>query len=217
MADRLTLIELIELGFELCGSYSLPTINDPNPPTRGFYTRPPITSTKKIKMLVDKMPGAKGRQRALRALGFLQDNSASPMETKLMMILVLPYRLGGFGFPIPEMNKQITPHRAARRSTSKTFFNCDLYWPDFRLAVEYDSDTYHSGPEQIASDSIRRNTLSMLKVKVISVTKQQLRSTIELKSIAQSIANHMGRRIRISRNSEFETTHRLLRESLLKP
>ncbi|MCL1895345.1 MAG: hypothetical protein FWG03_02225 [Clostridiales bacterium] len=115
MAGQLTLAKLIELGYELCGVYSMPNADDKNVPERGFYNRQPLTSIKKLKAFLDSMPGVKGRKKAMRALRYLRDGSASPMETKLAILLTLPYMLGGYGFSLPEMNKRIAYRVGADR------------------------------------------------------------------------------------------------------
>ena len=214
MASLCTLVELIELGYELCGAYSLPLPNDKKVPEIGFYKHPPFTSTKKLQAFLADMPGAKGHQQAMRALLYLQDGAASPMETKLAMLLVLPYQLGGYGFPKPILNHRIDLPKAARRFFRKSYYVCDLYWASAKVAVEYDSDQQHTGTERIANDSERRNALALSGVKVVSVTRRQLFSKTELESSARTIAGHLGRRLQFKR-SRFDAVHQELRNQLL--
>ena len=213
MADRLPLVKLIELGYELCGTYSLPTEADPEPPERGFYYRKPLSSTGKLNAFVARMPGARGRKKAIRALRYLIDGSASPMETKLSILLTLPYLLGGFGLFMPELNSRIIPAKTAKRASSKAHYVCDLFWPDYNLAVEYDSDQHHTGSAQIAEDSKKRNALNVMGITVITVTKQQLYRSAELEKVARVLANCMDKRLKY-RNPGFATAHRELRSQL---
>jgi len=136
------------------------------------------------------------------------------METKLAIFLTLPYMLGGFGFSLPELNRSIVLSKTARKVFNKDYYVCDLFWPDERVAVEYDSDQQHTGSDRIANDSIRRNALSSLGVKVVSVTKQQLYSSVELERAARTIAKKMNRRLYYD-ESEFHVMHRELRKQLL--
>jgi len=214
MASQLTLVRLIELGYELCGTYSMPPADDTNVPERGFYYRQPLTSMKKLKVFLESMPGYRGHKKAMRTLRFLQDGSASPMETKLVMFLTLPKMLGGYGFNVPELNKRIALSKTARKYFNKDYYACDLFWADGRIAVEYDSDQQHTGSDRIANDSKRRNILASTGIRVITVTKQQLYSSLELERAARTIASQMNRRL-FSKKSNFYTVHQNLRKQLL--
>jgi len=214
MTGQLPLAKLIELGYELCGVYSIPREDDSSIPENGFYNRKPLTSVNKLKAFLETMPGVKGYNIAKRALRYMLDGSASPMETKLAIFLTLPFMLGGYGFKMPELNKRIVLSKTARRYFNKDYYVCDMFWPDERVAVEYDSDQQHTGSERIANDSKRRNALSSLGIRVVSVTKQQLYSSAELESAARTIAKKMNRRL-FSRKSKFDAAHRELREQLL--
>ena len=214
MAGQLTLIGLIELGYELCGTYSRPLADDPSVPERGFYNRQPLTNIKKLKVFLDSIPGVKGHKKAARALQYLREGSASPMETKLAMFLTLPYMMGGYGFSLPELNMRIDLIKNARKYFNKNYYVCDLFWPDEKIAVEYDSDQQHTGSERIANDSGRRNALLSLGISVISVTKLQLYSRAGLERAARSIAVQMNKRLFPSK-SNFSYAHGELRKQLL--
>ena len=215
LANQLPLPRLIQLGYELCGGYSIPLVGDLEVPKRGYYEREPFTETKALQAFIERMSGVKGHQKAMRALRYILDGSASPMETKLSMLLTLPYNLGGYGFFFPELNYRITPSKTALRSASKSYYVCDLFWPDYDLAVEYDSDYCHTGTKNIAADSKKRNALALMGITVITVTKNQLYSRIELEKVARILANHLDKRLLHSRNPGFATVHRDLHDLLL--
>jgi len=214
MAEQLSLVGLIELGYELCGKYSMPVDNDAQVPTRGFYNRPPLTSAKRISAFIARVPGFRGRRSANLALRHILDGSASPMETKLSMLLTLPYRLGGFGLPKPDLNTSIFPSKTDSRSSGKGFYTCDLFWPDHDLAVEYDSDQFHTGSEHIADDSKKRNSLAMMGVTVITITTQQLFNLSDFKKAVNIIAKRVGKRLEF-KDPGFDAAHRELRNQLL--
>lgn len=246
MADELSLIELIELGYELCGTYSLPVFvapasNDENgipasrpsskhqlpsaPDLPAPTSQPPfgctmlsghspLTTRSRLEAFVARMSRAKGRKLASRAIRYIVDGSASPMETRLTMLLTLPYMLGGYGLPLPEMNSKIVPARSAKRSASKKYYSCDMFWPAYELAVEYDSNAYHTGSDRIASDSKRRNTLASIGITVITVTNRQLYDIAELEKAVRLIAGNIGRRLQF-KNPGFAAAHRKLHKMLL--
>ena len=214
MASQLTLIELIELGYELCGVYSLPLAYDKEVPECGFYQRKQLTGTRKLKDFLGSMTSVKACEKAQRAVRYIQDNSASPMETKLAMLMTLPYKLGGYGFKTPQLNYRITLSKTAKRYFTKDYYVCDLYWPDEKVAVEYDSDMFHTGSERIANDSNKRNALALQGIQVVSVTRRQLYRFKELEGATKTIAKHLGKRL-FPKKGDFATVRLKLRKQLL--
>ena len=214
MATRLSLVELIELGYEFCGRYSLPGLNESlETMQRGFYDRPPLTNVKRLLSLVQQMKGTRGQVKAMKALKYIVDNSASPVETKLAILLTLPYKLGGRALPLPVMNASMNVSIDGHSKSATRLF-CDLFWPNAKVAVEYDSDMYHTGATRIASDSRRRALLLSAGVSVITVTNTQLRNANEFETIAKLLATNLGVRLRSNENPGFPTAHRQLRMML---
>ena len=234
MASGLKLAKAVELGLELCGSYSLlgnnsaraevesisgaAIVGEENQESvrrKGFYKRPPLTSAKKLGALATRMAGMNGLQQVDKVLPYITDGSASPMETILVILLSLPYRMGGYGLPLPEMNIRINLSKTVKTSASKAYYVCDLFWPKVNIAAEYDSDTFHTGADRIASDSKRRNTLASAGLVVITVTNQQIRSVIEFEKVAKLLARNMGRRLQYHDNPKFLELRQQLRGMLL--
>ena len=213
MASSLSLCELIELGYELCGSYSLLPGSSNDTLSRGFFQRAPLTNSKRLNDFVSRMAGVKGCQKVRRALRYVLDGSASPMETKLAMLLTLPNILGGYGIDSPKLNYQLKPAKVASKAASKNYYVCDLYWPDYKLAVEYDSTQYHSGQEQIAQDSKKRSALGAMGITVMTVTRQQLYSSSEFEKVVRALAAQLGKRYRVNEES-FPSAHHELRSQL---
>lgn len=192
LASVLTLVQLIELGFELCGAYRRVCTG------KGFVQAKPLTSRAKLRRFVEGVERVEGIKQARRALDCIADNSASPMESVAAMLLCLPCRLGGYGLPYPVMNQQITVTPNRRKAVSKSCYYCDLYWPGARLAIEYDSDEYHTGTDHIFRDSSRRANLAYLGIEVVSLTKLQVLSYAELDKVVILLEKRLGRRRRIS-------------------
>jgi len=220
LANELPFVKLVELGYELCGTYTyalladVPPGKDADECREAAYNYAPITNTKKLSAFVAQMPGKHGKKNASKALQYIVDGSASPKETELAILLVLPFSFGGYGFSLPEMNRRIDPKAAMKKDASKEFYKCDLYWKDSNLAVEYDSILHHSGYADIASDSIKRGDLALSGVAVITVTNEQLNSAKEFDKVARNIASKTGRRIQI-RNPKFKEMQSVLRKQLL--
>ena len=224
MAAELSLVKKIELGFEFCGTYSLliPGFEYQNPEVekRGFGNRNnAITSKKKLEALLARMVGRCGQRPHTKTLRYLIDGSASPMETVLTMLLTLPHKYGGYGLPLPELNKPRVSRVSDRKSTRNNVLNkslrCDLEWPAANVAVEYDSDTYHTGPQRIAKDSIRRNQLTTSGKRIITVTKDQVYDETEFDTVARQIAENLGWRLRDNRSEGFSEARSELRFAIL--
>jgi hypothetical protein len=208
MASVLTLEDLIKLGFEFCGTYS-ETLDG----SSCVQCEKPLTSVARIKAYLAKVGGSQGSLKALRALKHVLDGSASPMETNLTLLLCLPNLLGGYGLPKPLLNHRIDITPRAKKTTSGRYYRCDLYWPVQKLAIEYDSDLFHTGPQRIADDSRRRNDLAALGIMVITVTRRHMNSSEQFGQVAQFIARQTKKRLRL-KNPEFMDKHLNLRKLL---
>lgn len=93
------------------------------------------------------------------------------------------------------MNAVIEVPRSLRSVSSKTFYRCDLYWPQARLAVEYDSDSYHSGADNIAEDARKRTALALQNIEVVTLTSRQILNPSELDSVAALLAKRLNVRL----------------------
>ena len=208
-AKHLSLVELMKLGYEVCGSYlvssSVPA---------GFYPCGGVSTPERLRRTLQKVEGFDGRRKAMQAVRYVVAGSASPQETRLVLILCLPCRLGGFGLPFPAMNRAIAPRAADAPFTSQGSYVCDLYWEQAHLDVEYDSDQFHAGAEKLALDARRRSELALLGVQVISVTRRQLGSEHETEKVARAIARVLGVQIRTSRVEGWRYRHQALRREL---
>ena len=88
MARVLPLLQLIKLGFELCGCYALA-------PDGRAIEQPALTSKDRIDDFLRSAKGARGVAQARQALAHIVEGSASPRETALAMLLCLPPCRGG--------------------------------------------------------------------------------------------------------------------------
>ena len=147
------------------------------------------------------------------ALRYIADNSASPMETILSMLMTLPYRLGGYNLPMPILNKRLEIPLETRKAVGKSYYECDIYWPQANVDLEYDSDTHHAEKVKIAMDSIRRDTLLAMGVTVITVTSRQINNAMVLHEVAKTVAKLLGKRLQLP--DDFEDKRSELRRQLL--
>lgn len=190
LSSVLPLESLAMLAFELCGFYSM------LPCDSSFASANPLTSVDAIESFARLNSGYAGCARGLKAIAFVADRSASPAESRLVALLCAKQTLGGYGLPMPEMNRRVDVVGEGRKCTPHRYFVLDLYWSDARLDVEYDSDAFHASSAGIASDAGRRNALQAMGYSVITVTNAQLSSPDSFDDVALGIARVLGVRVR---------------------
>lgn len=190
-APRLDMIDLITLGYELCGVY-LPSSFE----TSGVRRCPPLVRPEELARFADAAPRVKGKRLAAQAARHVLYGAASPPECKLAMRFSLPRTMGGHGLPRPQMNRRIGMGKAVQSAWDADACFCDLFWPDHLLAVEYDSDACHTGSAKRGRDAMRRNRLSTAGITTITVTSDHLKDFNQMNTIAQQIGRHMHRRPR---------------------
>lgn len=214
-------IEHLQIGFELCGTYRTNIIAGPSSDTRYNVAR--LATTESLLQTATALRGAAHSQQAARSCRFILDNSASPAETALALMLTLPNAKGGYGLPQPQLNpeKQAilrgnllnSQGDGAPRARRHMSFRPDLYWPSGRVAVEYDSRAFHSDPESMTSNAIRYNDLQDLNLTAFIATAGQLRSVRHSDRLAQQIGKALGFRLRI-RCKDFRDKQLHLRHQL---
>lgn len=175
-----------------------------------------ISSVNRIHALLDLTPGVQGTRAVSWALRHILDDSASSRETMLAIHLTLPYRLGGCSLPHPILNCKIPLASFEKGLAGKEFYRADMYWPDQKVAVEYDSDTWHSGRAANARDSHRRDVLAHKGIIVIGITTDQLDDLVEFNKVAGIISKKIGKRIS-PRDDDFVFKQMELRRALMKP
>ena len=184
--------QLIAFGFELCGLYGFDDTQK-----RGFRKRSaPLTTLSRLREYLSGAKGCRGREKALSALAYILERSASPMETYDVMCLCLPYRLGGYCIKSPKMNHRVNLTPRARRIARREKCYLDMGYPEEHLDVEHHGKLDHSSSEDRASDRARVNALREMGYEVIELTIDQVEDIEAFDYIVQRIAGILGKRIR---------------------
>ncbi|HOK49183.1 MAG TPA: hypothetical protein PLM18_03320 [Sedimentibacter sp.] len=200
LASCLDMHRLILLGLQLCS-------HPPGKPSEA------ITTKQKLKTFIAKTPGHRGHRNASRAVNYIEDGSASVMESVAYMILSLPHSLGGYGLDGAVFNYELLlKDEAAKRLGQKRCY-VDLYYKKERLAVEYDSFAFHNRPMNQGKDAIRSAILERHKIDVMHLSTIQLYDKDACKVFAFNLASHLGKRMQI-RAKKFDRMHALLRTLL---
>lgn len=220
MTMRVDLIDAILIGMELCGSYSKWRL-EPNIMKDPYYLSPAeeractfelptAMQSNRVRAFVENQQGNRGARGARTALRWVIDNSASPIETAVYLLLCLPKRLGGYGLPKPILNPKLI---ISNPSGSKERYP-DLFWSGANIDVEYNSDSKHSGEWTRYRDSKRAIELTVANIKVLPLTRAQLMKTTEFDAFAQGLRRMLGVRSRAT-DADWEYRRNELRRRLL--
>lgn len=168
---------------------------------------------RKLKTFIMKTSGHRGHLKALRAVKYIEDGSASIMESMTYMILTLPHALGGYALDGAVFNHEIKlKDEASKRLGQKRCFT-DLYYKPAKLAVEYESFAFHNSPLEQGKDAMRSATLERQGVEVMHLSTIQLYDKDACMDFAFNLASRLGKRIQI-RARKFNEMHVLLRALL---
>jgi very-short-patch-repair endonuclease len=206
-AAGLSRVQLALAGCALLSTYA----TSPASPY-GVVQAAPQTTLSKLSDAIERLEGARGAAGARECAQYLLAGAASPMETRVGLYLSLPKCLGGHGLPRPTLNYRYDMEGSLRAVSDCGHYRTDLCWPDASLAVEYDSDAAHTGPDRIASDTQRRNVLAATGITVLGVTHRHTKSRAELDGIAKIIASHLGVDTRERRSDQQARRERLYEE-----
>lgn len=192
LATSLSLVELAQVGNELCGGYFLLA-------TSGFVEREsPITSRSKLTAFVQQNANVRGARKALKALSWVADHCNSPMETNTLLALCLPSRLGGWALRMPEVNKSVPVAKRMRRYVGGSNYTPDFLWEIevgdkiIRVTAEYDSHEHHDEESDAEHTRIRRNDMKAMGYLVTSINKSQMQSASLFQFPARQIARDLG-------------------------
>lgn len=214
MAALLSGIELVKLGYELCGVYSLP-MSQPNyaGTPRGFNRRKALTSVERLTAHVASQSSNRSVKKARWALRYVLDGSASPKETELCMLMVLPRKIGGYGLGKPKIRHDFATSSEVLLFLSGKSTAFDLHWPDAGLLLRYGDQTHKE------NDDRKRNchlaSLDAVGSRVLHVTNRDIRHAESLDEVADTVARCHGRHLRNDLQYDFAARQAELRERVL--
>lgn len=212
-AAGLSLVEFIELGMELCGTYRMLD-------GAAIYGCEPLMDSASLRAFLARARGLPGLDEARRAAPWVMDGSASPAETDLAISFALPWRYGGANLGVPLLNHEIRLNEEGR-----AILGCDTMRPDqlfvgprvagLGFPCEYDSVEYHSSRDQAARDERRRNALAAMGMGCAIIRPQHLRSVRAFDDIARLVRCNVGARVR-DLPDDYDERHRRLLSHTLK-
>ena len=204
MCGSLSFVEALELGMELCGTYALRPEGLEDSAQRNHALINADTLSKRLENWED----LRGLPLARKVSKYLAGGSASPMETKLYLLLCLPLLYGGYNLGRPELNPKLDLTPAEMEIVRTTNVKPDLLWEKQKLIVEYDG-RQHEEEQQSKHDALRITVLEGKGYTVRRVTRHQLYNPLAFDNFASSIRSFLGVRRRPT-----TLKHQLARENL---
>lgn len=186
MCDSLSFAGALELGMELCGTYALRAEGFDDGARRDYALINADTLSKHL----ESWEGLRGLTLARKASKYLVGGSASPMETKLYLLLCLPLQYGGYNLGRPELNPELDLTPAEIEIVRTTKVKPDLLWRKQGLIVEYDG-SQHEEEQQSKHDALRQTILEGRGYTVRRVTRYQLYNPLAFDSFASSVRSFL--------------------------
>lgn len=215
MAAQLSGIELVKLGYELCGVYSLP-MSQPNyaGTPRGFSRRKALTSVERLTAHVASQGSNRSVKKARWALRYVLDGSASPRETELSMLMVFPRKLGGYGLEKPEIRHEFATSSDVLLFLSGKSAAFDLHWPDAGVLLRYGDRTCRGDADERKRKQ-RQTSLESSSSRVLHITNRDFRYVERLDEVANAVARCHGRHLRNDLQYDFVVRQTELRKRVL--
>ena len=203
LANTLPLPKLVEIANNLCAIFAF----DKNA-AYGQSPREQLLSVQNIKDYLCGVKKLSGVKNARQAISYAADRSFSPMESKLAALEVLSLSQGGYGFPKPELNFDVTLSEDAARFLGRQTCCCDQVWPDQKVIVEYDSNLSHLSPNQHAYDKRKANALNMSGYRVFFITAENMRSFKDIEKTFLNLRKILGIRPLVTQFNKNESKRR---------
>lgn len=190
----------------LAGSYMIPSGG-----SAGMIDElQPLVTLREVRDMQREMRGICSPRHLNSALLYAAENSASPGETKLLLLCTMPKTKGGLATRNWKMNVEMEVPFKLRRYLDQPTIKPDLISTEHDLILEYDSDERHSPIEQLRKDEKRRIVFEAMGYKVISVRTHHMRSAACFEPIAKETLSSLGRKRKDSTESELAARDLLL-------
>ena len=186
-----TMLEALETGMELCGTYALRPDSVEDKASRDYA----LIDAACFRRHVETWKELHGLGMARSVAKYLANGSASPMETKLYLLLCLPQKYGGYNFPRPELNPSHEVPLAAREAFRQDKVKPDMLWRKAHVVVEYDG-SYHDDERQMARDALRKAIFETMGYTVFTFKRWHVYNPLVFDEMTKALAGKLGKRIR---------------------
>lgn len=140
LARELPLPELMMVGLELCGGFSLNA--DMRDSRHVTMDVPPVTSVAKLKAFTLSASRIRGAGNARRALKFVMDDAWSPMEAVVATMLAMPIEKGGYGLGPCDLNRRFDTPQSLLVASARSSRVPDILIPRAGVGFNYDGENH---------------------------------------------------------------------------
>lgn len=237
LASKASLAQVVLLASELCGSFAIYRAPapiaaklqellekgrlfslggwQPCPAPDGkigeLWKRPPLSDPHELSRVARLSDSRLGTGRLREAAKLIKPNAASPFEVQAGVMLGFSRRRGGEGFSDFSHNEKAELSKDARLLAGRGHCSCDLFWPD-GLDIECQSRQFHDNGESFISDSNRTAALSLMGIRVLPLTYEQLKHPDNFDAFSRAVARALGRTRLPKSSSQIEAARRLRNE-----
>lgn len=232
VAASMSVAQLALLAYEFCGAYAClpgscggdgghamaPTDTACPPGATHLYSVRPLTSVDVMRRHLRALNPSNGTMaaKALRALEWVLDGVASPLQAMCAVQLIMPARLGGFGLPRMLLNPPIGPRgEVVPEGNVSAWVHPDMYWPSRCLAVELDGEQFRCGESRRSTDQRRQEALEASGVRLMRLPYERFASVDRFHVFARELAAALGARRRVRDRLGFIEARDRLRADLI--
>lgn len=156
-----------------------------------LWRRPPLTSVERLASYLDQARGH-GAQRARALVHNVVDGSASPLESKLVIMLCGSAWIGGEAWPKPWLNRTLTFPPEIHKLAGQRSAIPDSYWLEQGYVLECQGKAFHADAGGFEITTGRRAGLNTMGLVVREVTDVQLRNLDRWDTMLAGFARDFG-------------------------
>ena len=190
---------------------SVPKIGQP----ATLWRRPPLFSSDELETFLIANSRLRGSKKLADAMPLVKDRLASPLETKVLIMMCSHRASGGYGLPFPQINEPIamSPTAASLYSVKQVY--ADFLWPESKTILEVDGKAFHSDEQGFLIQSGRAAALRSMGYRVHNINYQQLADIDQFSAIMDTVALDLGVS-RPNKTGSYILRANKLRESVLR-
>ncbi len=188
-ASRLDDLALIWFASELCALFSIHPSG-----AGGLLPAKPLTMAKRLSAYTQAAcaMGVYGAKKALSNVRYAVEHAASRREIACALRMSLPRSWGGRGIPKATLNYGLNVDKRLASVHGWQRMSLDMAWPQARLAMEYDSDSFHLDPRRRARDNDKRAVLEQMGWRVVPLSTKQFDSIVMSDDVFCRIGSSLG-------------------------
>lgn len=170
----------------------------------------PLVTIEELRKMAGDLEGLCSTKKLVSALEYAAENSASPAETNLLLLLSMTRRKGGADIRGWEMNVEMEVPFKFRRYLGQSHITPDLLAREQSVVLEYDSNERHGDKEQQEKDKKRVVVLQAMGYKVIAVHTADVRNALAFQDIIDKTLEALGKKPMRTSPAMFESRQKLI-------